>query len=137
MSTEWDGINDTTLMALVLWGESRGEPVEGKIACAWVMWNRHIKRKQTIRKVLLQPLQFSCLNKDDPNLDKIRKLRDNSDFYDAEYWECYWVAWGVINEYLQDNVKGADHYNTLGCDPKWDDNMTLVRTIGHHEFFRA
>lgn len=134
--SEWDDLNELTLMALCVWGEARGEPIECKVAYVNLIHNRATKRKQTIRQVILAPKQFSCFNPDDPNLNKMRAIRDTDELRDAAYWECYWAAYGKLYGYLQDNTKGATHCNTLACDPTWDDNMIKTAQYGKTEFFR-
>ena len=136
MMSEWDNVNDITLFALCLWGEARGEPIESKVACGNVIWNRHTLWGKPLRDVILRPKQFSCFNEGDPNLNKIRSIRDNEDLNDKAYWECYWVAYGIMYNYLSDNTKGATHYHTIACDPTWDDHMIKTATYGKTEFFR-
>ncbi len=53
------------LLALMGWGEARGEPEEGKYAVAWVARNRVYARRnygKTWEKVLLRKNAFSCFN---------------------------------------------------------------------------
>jgi hypothetical protein len=57
---------DEAILALTLYGEARGEPIEGIIAVGCVIRNRVNDTKKrwpnTYRGVCLQPWQFSALN---------------------------------------------------------------------------
>ena len=65
---------DRVVLALTIWGESRGECVEGQIAVACVVRNRLKRAISTAprwRDICLAPEQFSCFNEDDPNAGPI------------------------------------------------------------------
>ncbi len=66
-----DRLTEPQLLARCIWGEARGEPIQGKLAVAHVVLNR-VKAQsyygKTIRDVILKPWQFSCFNENDPNL---------------------------------------------------------------------
>jgi spore germination cell wall hydrolase CwlJ-like protein len=133
--SDFNDINDESLFAICLWGEARGASMEAKIAMANVIWNRHKMWKKTLKDVILKPKQFSCFNEDDKNRPKMLEVLNQEPLVDVDYWECYWVAWGVMYEYLKNNIGKACYYNTKGCDPTWDDKMKLVKVIGNTEFF--
>ena len=63
-------------LARTLYGEARGEPREGIEAVANVILNRVLSNRypNTIAKVCLQRLQFSCWNDNDPNRKIISRL---------------------------------------------------------------
>lgn len=128
------------LLTGLIWGEARGEPIQGKIAVAWVVRHRVEDGRwpNTYEGVILQPRQFSCFNLDDPNHHAVLNSLSPSWYWKDPAWrECRFAAMGVISSWVQDVTKGANHYNTLGCDPTWDDKMVLTVTIGKHEFFRG
>lgn len=134
-------LSEKQLFTLCLYGEARGEPIEGKIAVASVIINR-LKRGRwygkSLRGVILKPLQFSCFNEDDPNKKKIEIIAQNFIEYLHSYEqlrECYWVAVGFLDCWITSNVGKATHYHTKSINPKWDDKMKLIATIGNHEFF--
>ncbi len=137
-----EDLDERALFALCLYGEARGEAIEGKVAVASVIINR-IKKGgrfgRSLREVILKPMQFSCFNEDDPNKKQLESLAKT--FYDAlqinkSLRECFWVSCGFLDGWLQSNVKDADHYHALDSDPKWNDNMKLVAVIGKHKFFK-
>lgn len=132
---------DVDILASTLWGEARGEPQEGKVAVANVVLNRHKKPgwwsrqkgdgvpDDTIAAVCLDPYQFSCWNKKDPNYPKIQKLKPE----DAE--ECWVIAGLAVAGFLRDNTSGATHYKTERARPKWARGKKPVVVIGNHQFY--
>lgn len=132
-------VDELTLLAMLLWGEARGESYEGKIAVAWVVRNR-VAVSSTRRfgsgwrGVMLRPRQFSCFLESDPNAHKLRMpLRYES----ALVWdECYRAAAAVFFDLVPDPVAGADHYHTTGVQPAWSRGVQPVATVGNHRFFR-
>lgn len=115
------------LLAMVLWGEARGSTVEAKVAVASVILNRVAGKpgrfwplgalglNEKIRRVVLKPWQFSCLNANDPNRPKMLEPRK----YDAVWaWnECMAVAAGALDGLYKDPTRGADHYYSPAYGP--------------------
>ncbi len=138
-------LNDKQTLALTLWGEARGEPVEGKIAVANVVRNRMKARNQTAKEVCLAAKQFSCWNGGDRNGQEVAMaatimLLGGSIVPKAQLKECEWIADGILVDVVNDNIKGADHYMTLECyrltRPSWASKMKVIATIGHHIFLK-
>lgn len=137
--------NDTDLkyMALTVYGEARGEPLEGKIAVANVIKNRSIRRKQSIYDVVLAPYQFSCWLESDPNrqkLDNVLSKWERFVEHDELIRECLWVCFGVLNGLVSDNTNGADHYVArwlLASNkaPSWTKELYVSAIIGKHIFY--
>ena len=128
---------DGELLARLIWGEARNQPLRGMVAVACVVLNRfNSERKRygsTLYNVITRKWQFSCLNDDDPNLAKI--LGDPGEPITA----CRTIAYMALDGLINDPTKGATHYHTLNCDPKWNDNPSLMyylKTIGDHKFYR-
>jgi len=138
-------LDDVRLLALVVYGEARGEPLAGKIAVASVVLNRLKKNGwfgKTLKDVILKPFQFSCFNEDDPNRIKLLAIAQNWDmFYQKEkaLRECYDIARKFLDPnditVLKDNTCGATHYKTKNCKAAWADKMQLTAVIGNHEFY--
>jgi len=129
------------LLARCIWGEARGEPVEGKLAIAHIVMNR--KEADTyyghsISDVLLRRWQFSCFNENDPNLSQIIDLSDKN----LELTYCRAIADAVIFERTSgrnaDPTGGATHYHTVSTKPSWSDSpqMRHLCRIGNHLFYR-
>lgn len=126
---------EVTLLALCVWGESRGEKQEGKEAIANVVKNRwKLQRPEfgfTIRDVILKPKQFSCFNPNDPNRRLMRY------FQNLDNWmSCLEAARVVYEGLIADNTFGATHYCALECNPRWLKGMQETVRIGHLKFFK-
>lgn len=129
-------LSDADLLARCIWGEGRGEKVEGKIAIAHVVLNR-VRAKswygRSISDVILKPLQFSCFNANDSNLPQILKLSPDC----AELAFCKAIAELVIRGHLKDDpTGGATHYHAAGCKPSWASKLEFLCRIGNHLFYK-
>ena len=129
------------LTALIL-ADAEGEPLEGKVAVAWVVRNRIADKRwpSTCAGVILQDKQFSCLNDGNarrPVFMGALLPSQGGNFRDPIWRECRFVAHGVLHDWLRDPTGGANHYNTLDCDPSYEKKMTLTKVIGNHEFFKG
>lgn len=112
-------------------GEAEGEGDDGMRAVAWALRNRVTRPRwpNSIIDVCLQPLQVSFWNGDSRR--RAYLLRDESPLHRRAERLCIEV-WDNL---IPDPTGGADHWNTVGVDPTWDDDMFLTTTIGRHEFF--
>lgn len=140
-------LTDHHALALTLWGEGRGEPVEGRVAIASVIRNR-LKTERwgdTYRSVCLAPWQFSCWKEQGgkENYEAVRELahrlvRDEKP-EDSVLRECLWISHGIIGEWIRDNVRGATHYHTTAMHPKpyWANGKTPVCTLHKHHFYKG
>ena len=68
-----DNLPQIELVGLTLYGEARGEPIEGIVAVGCVIRNR-VKFEGSFYAVCLKPRQFSCWNQDDPNYSVLLNL---------------------------------------------------------------
>lgn len=142
-------IEDLTLdeiAALTIWGEARGEPVEGQIAVGFVIIHRALSKKYgNIRDACLAPKQFSCWNEDDPNRELMLKIGDQFNLQyvtDRVLRQAHWIARGLIQDSFVDNTSNALNYMTKDLfhserRPSWAKNVTRVKEIGNHVFFTA
>jgi spore germination cell wall hydrolase CwlJ-like protein len=146
----WLRAEDLRALTLTLYGEGRGEPLEGRVAIGNVIRNRARTRYmgKTVAEVCLWPWQFSCWN---PGADEnhahvvavARALADGgpppwSALERAVYDETCWIASGLVDGMIRDNVKGSRHYMTVAqfeTDPKWAKGRTPTARAGHHVFF--
>jgi N-acetylmuramoyl-L-alanine amidase len=152
---------DVDILARTLYGESRGEGIEGKIAVANVVLNRtrraaqikeewRIKRGNlhnysnqfgtgTIETACLRPYQFSCWNEKDPNRKKILAVKNT----EPHFAECIVVAKMALAGLLVDNTLGATHYHvtSMGFPPAWLHKDELPHkpcvVIGKHSFYNT
>jgi len=140
----FEKLKERELLALAVYGEARGEPIEGKIAVASVIMNR-LKRNgwygKDLYEVILKPYQFSCFNPGDPNRRRLEIIAENFSDYILNYEklrECYWVACGFLDHYLTSNVGDATHYHAVYIDPpSWAQEMVEVARIGNHIFYET
>lgn len=139
-----DGISETRVVALTVWGEARGEGLTGLAAVACVIRNRAIHPRVRwwgvgFRDVCLKPWQFSVWNEGDPNrrllLAIAQGLPPGPDGQ-ASWTLARAVAHEVIEGKFPDITGGADHYHTLDVRPKWAEGLTPIKRIGQHVFYR-
>jgi len=127
-------------LARTIWGEARGETLQGKEAVANVILNRvkHAQRRgkfwwgNTLEEVCLKPYQFSCWNKNDLNYSKIISVKED----DPQFSVCLRIARRALNGVLADHTNGADHYHADSIMPSWADSRVPTIIIGRHLFYR-
>jgi len=132
-------LNEDEILAKTLYGEARGESVAGIEAVANVILNRVKYAMQkgshwwgnSIIEVCKKPFQFSCWNKQDVNAP----LLEQDLSQDPVYQICYRIAKRAIAGCLKDNTRGATHYHTLYCNPKWARCAVPCAQIGRHLFY--
>lgn len=129
--------HDLWVLAQTIWGEARGEGVEGMQAVCHVVCNRQrlhpTWRGRSIVAICQAPWQFSCWNLSDPNSPKLKKLN----LSDAAFRLALQVAINGLADIEPDLTHGATHYyaDTLGTAPSWARGHTPSAHIGHHLFF--
>lgn len=136
---------DESCLATMIYGEARGEPVDGMVAVAYSAVNR--ANKKTICQVVLAPKQYSIFNNNpalraaalSPDLEPKQK---NS--IDEESWDrSVEVARLVLMQKVKDPTGGATHYiadkvmKEKGYTyPRWAKQYIQVAEIGGHRFFK-
>ncbi len=130
------------LLALTIYGESRSESIEGKIAVGTVILQRHIQLNQSIKRVILKHNQFSCFSLKDKQYERLTRIALN---WKANYkklpalQECYELSKGLLNgkivghKLLMENT--ATHFKTVKVTPKWSKKFRLICQIGGHQFY--
>lgn len=154
----WVRGEDARALTLTLYGEGRGEPVEGRIAIGCVIRNRAAARYcgTTIAEVCLWPRQFSCWRATDGPANHAHLVAlawalyrggvpPWSDVERAIYDETAWVASGLLERMIRDRVRGSRHYYApaamvpAGSRPAWSirDGVPLPPTavVGRQWFF--
>lgn len=134
-----------TVLGLTVWGEARGEPVEGQVAVAWVIKNRAARRHQTVQYVCLDRWQFSCWWGQDANAQALRartqRVLTGDIVTDPPWLKILQLAHQVLVGIVPDPTGGADHYltTTLYQDedaPTWSKVLPVTQTIGRHTFLK-
>lgn len=148
--TAWLRAEDARALALTLYGEGRGEPIEGRVAIGSVIRNRARTGYcgKTIAEVCLYPSQFSCWNggTDENHAHLMALARSLADggpppwnaLERTIYDETCWIASGLVGGMIRDRVAGARHYMTVAqfeLNPKWARGKKPVAQIGRHVFF--
>jgi spore germination cell wall hydrolase CwlJ-like protein len=148
-------LTDFGALTITLFGEGRGEPVEGRIAIGSVIRNRVKMPRRfsaTYAGVCHQRAQFSCWWPfgGEPTHALVyaiaraviegRELPLKAPEL-AIYQECQFIAEGIIGEQLRDRVKGCAHYYNpaamvpRGRVPEWAAGLTPTLKVGQHLFF--
>lgn len=147
---------DVDTMARTIYGEARGEDLQGMRAVGHVIWNRARNPgwwsriwlsdlnegwdasladipDDSIEAVCRKPWQFSPWNHGNPNRAKVEDVSlDNKRFRDAFY-----ATLAVIQGRAGDPTDGSTHFYAPGVmdPPTWIENATLHASIGGHKFY--
>lgn len=144
---EPDPVDQTQVkcLAVMIYGEARGESAEGKAAVAHSALNR--AKSKTICEVVLAPKQYSVFN-NNPTLRAaalssiIEPAQKNS--IDADSWaQSARIAALVLQGKIADPTRGATHYiadhvmKLKGYRyPRWSKVYTQAAVIDNHRFFK-
>jgi hypothetical protein len=143
-------LSDEQVLALTIWGESRGESIEGRIAVANVVMNRVLAQRpefgHSIREVCLKPWQFSCwlpeggLGNYNRVMATAQGLLLQPPVIGALLKESLWIADGAMHAQFGDNTFGASHYVTQVMyatnPPSWMAKAHLTARIGTQVYVR-
>lgn len=137
---------DRVVLALLVWGEARGESLAGQVAVACVVRNRLKQAVNTAprwRDVCLAPAQFSCFNPGSPEeaaMGEAAKIAMTSTRTPA-LSQALWIADGVMSGAALDLVHGADHYLTTSllqsAPPSWAKDQPVLAVYGAHSFLKV
>ena len=131
---------EVDVLARTLWGEARGEPVQGIEAVAAVILNR-VRIAQArggywwgsdIIGVCQKPYQFSCWNKSDPSYPKLIAVTEKN----IHFATCLRIARRAAAGVLPDPTNGATHYHADYVSPYWARGETPCAVIGRHLFYQ-
>lgn len=128
----WDDYNKA-LLALTMWREARGEGAEGMQAVGCVVRNR-VERQSygDWSQCITAKWQFSSLTA--PGDAMLVQWPETGD---APFKTCMLLAEGIYNGTVIDNTDGATHYfNPNVVMPKWASQLTKIKSIGHHVFYK-
>jgi N-acetylmuramoyl-L-alanine amidase len=144
------GLSAVEILAVLIYGEARGEAIEGQIAVGNVVRNRvRSAPHKTYQDIALADYQFSCFSPRGGGQNFTETLGAAKQMVSARgasknppnsplLLQAVWIATGIIIGSLLDNVHGATHYFADWCDPvpSWSKSMTKVATVGRHMFFK-
>lgn len=128
------------VLARTIFGEARGEPIEGMEAVACVVLNRvRISEEKGrywwgngIIGVCQKPYQFSCWNRNDPSYQRLINVREDNIYFAS----ALRIARRAVIGALKDVTKGATHYHADYVDPYWARGEVPIKTIGRHLFYK-
>jgi N-acetylmuramoyl-L-alanine amidase len=135
------------VVAATIYGEARGERIEGRVAVGCVIRNRVKARRygKDYPAVCLAPYQFSCwLHHDKAHQENFETLmlacrQLKRDELTPLLRECVWVAGGILDDDILDSTRASTHYITRALweshPPKWAVGLTPVIGIDRHVFF--
>lgn len=115
-------------LALTVYHEARGEPVEGQNAVAHVVMNRVADKRwsSNVCEVTRQRRQFSWVRRANPLPD------------DEKAWNtAVVIANAALEGRSMDSTKGATHYHSIWIMPRWARKMKPTKGIGNHVFYRT
>ena len=126
--------SEQRIVAQTILAEARGDGRAGMYAVAACIKVRAQKRNLSFKEVCLQPYQFSCWNKNDPNRKKMDMLLT---LPQAEY---AWQLARNMDKVNTEAINKADHYMTVKLwktgRVKWARGQKPVAFWGSHVFFR-
>lgn len=113
-------------LALNIYHEARGEPLQGQRAVAHVVINRvkHPAYPDDVCKVVYQDKQFSWVG--------TKKQKPKGPAWD----QAKTVAYKALLGESKDPTYGATHFHTKYVKPKWSYRLKRVRTINNHVFYK-
>lgn len=126
-------------LALNVYHEARGEPLNGQHAVAQVTMNRAGRDPLRVCEVVFEPYQFSWAN---PltTTDKSTRQRLTPRFIpkEAKAWQvAKQIAKLTIDGWIPDFTNGATHYHAdYIVKPHWVKAKKRTITIGKHHFYR-
>jgi hypothetical protein len=140
-------LDATEIVALTLWGEARGQPVQGIIGVGNVISNRVRDAQRrwgtTWQDVCLRRWQFSCWIREggeanyERMVDLVSETAAHHPLKDKVMRQCWWIARGIVDDLLLDVTKGANHYYAdVIPPPKWAKGQEPTVVIGLHRFFK-
>lgn len=115
-------------LALTVYHEARGEPIEGQRAVAHVVMNRVSDPRWPgdVCRVTRQRDQFSWLGRVNPLPG------------DEFAWRvAVRVSHRVLVHRSTDTTGRATHYHNTSVAPRWARTMTITKRIGRHVFYRT
>ncbi|GLH41387.1 hypothetical protein RS3R6_02990 [Pseudomonas atacamensis] len=117
--------NALMCLALNIYHEARGEPLEGQIAVAMVTMNRANWDTTEVCEVVYQRKQFSWTH----------RLSDPTPQEPTAWAIAKRVAHRVIEGQHDDITDGATHFHTRAVRPAWRHSLQKTMTIGEHVFY--
>ena len=119
-------LSSVLCLAMNIYGEARGESLEGRIAVAQVTLNRveHPAYPDDVCSVVFEPHQFSWTKTP-------LRVREPEAMASAIR-----LAGQVLADPPEDLTAGATNFFSGSQKPVWADRLTEVARIGNHRFYK-
>lgn len=141
-------MTDVEALTLTIWGESRGEPIEGKIGVAMVMRNRFktaYRGAKSYVDVCTAHAQFSAWTEETMQMQAEQEVLNGdptlANHPDPTLHLCYEIAKATISGSLADPTNGANHYMTMElyrrATPTWAQGQRPICQLGAQVFFNV
>lgn len=138
-------MTDIDALTLTIWGEARGEPIEGKIGVAMVMRNRVLKKYRgamTFVAVCTAHAQFSAWTDEAAQMQAENEILTGdptlAQHPDPALRLCREIAKATMSGLICDNTHGANHYYALTIpQPNWTTGASALATLGNQRFYNV
>lgn len=125
------GLIDLHHLTVNAYHEARGESVEGILAVCKVVLVRMKASGKTAKEIIYQPYQFSWTL--ESGTFRRKWMLDPTD-----YLRIRGIVKQAISEFNAGNTNNdADHYHNIFVQPYWAAEMTKIKQIGNHIFYRS
>ena len=112
-------------LALNIYFEARGEPIDGQLLVAETTINRAADRHQTICEAVWDDDQFSWTR------DGLSDTPSDANAYDLA---LQLAQQALAGDHL---YSGTDHYHEVSINPPWAKHLTVLGRYGNHIFYRS
>lgn len=139
--TAVEDMTDERVVACTIYGEARGEGLQGMEAVGQAIMNRAKARKPDgsprswggdPRSVCLKPYAFSCWLQSDPNRKKLLEVTEATPAFRV----ATQVAKRALAGDLPNLIDNCTFYYVEGSpEPAWAKGVPPHKKIGHHLFF--
>lgn len=134
LSFESGTVDDTTLLAALIYGEGRDCTLHEQIAIAYTALNRQKEKNVSLKEVILEPNAYSFFNRFD---QMITFVPDEYESKRAVWGQCQRVAQGVLSGDYADPTNGATFYfNPKKVSPSWKKKLEHIPFRGKHKFYK-
>jgi N-acetylmuramoyl-L-alanine amidase len=141
-------VTEQDALTLTVWGEARGEPIEGQIGVAMVMRNRVLAKYRgatTYVDVCTAKAQFSAWTEEAAAMQSELELLTGDPQLqhhpDPTLRRCWEIARATIAGLLADNTGGSNHYLTAAlyatATPVWAQGAGIRARLGAHVFLNV
>lgn len=123
-------------MALNVYFEARGEPIQGQHAVALVTMNRAKGDPDKVCEVVFKRKQFSWANGKVVRLGQAYFIDIDHEYEERAMKLARSIARAHLKGWVKDFTGGATHYHARSVQPRWSYNLQKVAVIGRHIFYK-